>query len=60
MQDVEYWTDAPESPSKENIVTVQLSKDELMGIVEKINSASGIPEEVLKALGIGGKEKKEK
>lgn len=60
MQDVEYWTDAPESPCKENIATVQLSKDELMGIVEKINSASGIQEEVLKFLGIGGKEEKEK
>ena len=57
--DVEYWTDTPESPCKENIATVSLNKDKLMEIVEKINSASGIPEEVLKALGIGGKEEKE-
>ena len=60
MQDVEYWTDTPENPCKENIATVQLNKDELMEIVEKINSASGIPEEVLKVLGIGDKEEKEK
>jgi len=60
IDDVEYWTEVPKKPCKENIATVQLSKDELMGIVEKINSASGIPEEVLKALGIGGKEEKEK
>lgn len=57
--DVEYWTEVPKKPCKENIATVQLNKDELMKIVEKINSASGIPEEVLKALGIGGKEEKE-
>lgn len=57
--DVEYRTDTPESPCKENIATVSLNKDKLMEIVEKINSASGIPEEVLKALGIGGKEEKE-
>jgi hypothetical protein len=57
--DVEYWTEVPKEPCKENIATVQLSKDKLMEIVEKINSASGIPEEVLKALGIGGKEEKE-
>jgi hypothetical protein len=31
-----------------------------MKIVEKINSASGIPEEILEFLGIGGKEEKEK
>lgn len=57
--DVEYWTEVPKEPCKENIATVQLNKDELMKIVEKINSASGIPEEVLKALGIGGKKGKE-
>lgn len=56
--DVEYWTEVPKKPCKENIATVQLSKDKLMEIVEKINSASGIPEEVLKALGIGGKKEK--
>jgi len=39
---------------------IELNKDELMEIVEKINSASGIPEEVLKVLGIGGKKEKEK
>ena len=33
--------------------------DELMEIVEKINSASGIPKEILEFLGIGGKEEKE-
>lgn len=60
MQDVEYWTDTPESPCKENIATVQLNKDELMEIVEKINSASGIPEEILKILRIGDKKEKEK
>ena len=36
-----------------------VDENKLMEIVEKINSASGIPEEVLKALGIGGKEEKE-
>lgn len=60
LDNVEYWTELPEEPCKENIATVQLKKDELMEIVEKINSARGIPEEVLKALGIGGKEEKNK
>jgi hypothetical protein len=60
LDDVEYWTETPKAPCKENIATVQLNKDELMEIVEKINSASGIPEEVLKVLGIGGKKEKEK
>ena len=57
--DVDYWTEVPKEPCKENIATVQLSKDKLMEIVEKINSASGIPEEVLKVLGISGKGEKE-
>lgn len=60
IDDVEYWTETPKEPCKENIATVQLNKDELMKIVEKINSESGIPEEVLKVLGIGGKKEKEK
>jgi hypothetical protein len=60
LDNVEYWAELPEEPCKENIATVQLKKDELMEIVEKINSARGIPEEVLKALGIGDKEEKNK
>ena len=56
IDDVEYWTETPKEPCKENIATVQLNKDELMEIVEKINSARGIPEGVLQALGIGRKE----
>lgn len=56
--DVEYWTKVPKEPCKENIATIPLSKDELMEIVEKIDSASGIPEEILEFLGICGKEEK--
>lgn len=33
--DVEYWTEVPKEPCKENIATIPLSKDELMEIVEK-------------------------
>lgn len=57
--DVKYWTEVPKEPCKENIATIPLSKDELMEIVEKIDSASGIPEEILEFLEIGGKEEKE-